>query len=859
MDLRYEAFCFADPLFFDEQRKSAEPANGYSGSLPAPPTGWLDSTVGTWRMLRPEAADLPEQGWKIHVSATMDNARRVLSTVHEHCIREGLAFKHLHGPEVLLARNAKYAPRSASGKLITIYPPDEQVLSDTLSALDDALSGQPGPYILSDLRYGSGPLYVRYGGFAERWTEFEGTRVLAITGPDGALVPDHRGPSFVVPDWVALPDCLAPHLAARKSGDPAAFPYRVTGSLHFSNGGGVYRAVREADQREVVLKEARPHAGLDRDGTDAVARLRREHDVLRRLDGVPGVPAAHDLFPVWEHTFLAMEEVPGTSLGSWLARNYPLTRLDPTEADVADYTERALALLDRVAAVVDGIHARGVMFGDLHALNVLVDDDGSVSLIDFEMAAAGTDAARPALGAPGFRAPDGRTGPAVDRYALAALRLWLFLPVTPLLELCPGRLPVLVDAVERRFPLPAGFGDELRRELLPRGVGPARTELDRPRPDWDAVRDGLAEAIAASATPEREDRLHPGDIEQFRTGGTTFAHGAAGVLHALDVAGRGRFPEHERWLVDAVRRAPVTRPGFLDGAHGTAHVLENFGHHDDADALLDAARPLLAQTRDHGYGGGLAGMALNLLHFAGTRRDREYAERARDLGDRLADALRVAAPPGDVGRAGLVDGWAGPALLFTRLHDDTGDRGWLELADRALLRDLDECTTTDDGTAQVRDGGARTLPYVAVGSAGIALVAEELALRHPAAACLSRQADLLRACTGEFVIHPGLLHGRCGLLAALAAADRRAPDPELKAAVDRHLSALAWHAIPWGERGIAMPGNQLLRLSMDLGTGGAGVLATVAATLDGHGRVLPFFGAAPAWTSPEPGRTAAGR
>jgi hypothetical protein len=35
--------------------------------------------------------------------------------------------------------------------------------------LGELLYGQPGPYILSDLRWGSGPLYVRYGGFAERY------------------------------------------------------------------------------------------------------------------------------------------------------------------------------------------------------------------------------------------------------------------------------------------------------------------------------------------------------------------------------------------------------------------------------------------------------------------------------------------------------------------------------------------------------------------------------------------------------------------------------------------------------------------------------------------------------------------
>ncbi|WP_199429674.1 class III lanthionine synthetase LanKC [Qaidamihabitans albus] len=846
MDLRYEAYCFADPLFFDEQRAPETPESGFAAVLPLPDSGWTEKDLGVWRMLAPVTTVLPGQGWKIHVSAGLDNAERVLCRVHEYCIEQGVAFKHLRTMQILLARNSKYAPREASGKLITIYPAGEDQFTKILADLSVKLEGEPGPYILSDLRYGGGPLYARYGGFLEQWVEVDGARVLAVTKPDGTRVPDRREPTFSVPGWADLPKCLEPHLAARKGGDPAQFPYRVSGSLHFSNGGGVYRATRLADGKELVLKEARPHAGLDRGGVDAVARLHREHDILTRLAGVPGVPEIYDLFAVWEHHFLAMQEVPGIPLGSWLARNYPLTRREVTEQEVAEYTERALALLDSVARLVAGVHERGIVFGDLHPMNILVDDDDTVRLIDFELSFPVTEPGRPALGAPGFRAPADRTGFAIDQHALAALRLWIFLPLNALLELSPAKLSGLVGFVRRRFGLPAGFGVQILRTLAPNGrtAEPVVTELDEPEPDWGMVRKAVAEAILASATPERADRLFPGDIEQFRVGGACFGYGAAGVLHALDVAGAGRYPEHERWLLDAVRREPPTRPGFFDGAHGIAHVLENFGYREEAGSLVDGATNLVGQTRDHSLDGGLAGIGLNLLHFADSRADNGFRADAVRIGDRLADTLDTAAEPGDFARAGLSHGWSGPALLFVRLFERTGDRGWLTLAERAIERDLAECAAADDGSLQVRDGETRTLPYLGVGSAGIALAAGELAAIDPDAACLSRLPSLLQACRGEFVIHPGLFLGRCGLLATLAAADRRRPDRVLADAVALHLSRLAWYAIPYGPGGLAFPGNQLLRLSMDLATGGAGVLLTLASTLDGHGAVLPFLGTA---------------
>jgi hypothetical protein len=49
---------------------------------------------------------------------------------------------------------------------------------------------------------------------------------------------------------------------------------------------------------------------------------------------------------------------------------------------------------------------------------------------------------------------------------------------------------------------------------------------------------------------------------------------------------------------------------------------------------------------------------------------------------------------------------------------------------------------------------------------------------------------------------------------------------------------LGWHAIRY-EGGIAFPGDQLLRLSMDLGTGTAGIMLSLA-----PGAELPFPGPA---------------
>lgn len=847
MDLRYEAYCFADRHFYDVQSHAETSVDDFSRELPELPEGWSQGEKNIWRHLHPEGNVLAKQGWKIHVSATVANAGRVLKTTYDYCVEHRISFKYLRTQSIVLARNSKYAPREASGKLIAIYPADEVELERVLVELSERLEGEDGAYILSDLRFGAGPLYVRYGGFVEQWLEQDGKLVLAIEGPDGELVPDQRKPNFWVPEWVELPPFLVPHLAARNGGDPDEFPYDVVRSLHFSNGGGVYLATRKADGAEVVLKEARPHAGLDRDNVDAVARLDREFQILTRLDGIAGVPQVYDRFTVWEHHFLAMEYMPGRPLGQWLGMHYPLTHNGVGDERIAEYKTRALAVVDKVETTIRALHQRGVVFSDLHSLNVLMDDDDQMSLIDFELSFHMDAPRRPTLGAPGFQAPPDREGYEIDEYPLAALRLWLFLPLNEVLELAPSRLRSHLDFIQRRFGLDDEYCERIAEVLTPRvevPPAPERTSLDQAEPDWRAVGKDIATAILASATPHRTDRLFPGDIEQFEVGGACFAYGAAGVLHALHVSGQGRFPEYEQWLQDSVRRDPPKQPGFFTGAHGIAYVLENFGHHDLATDLVTEYAKTLPGTVDHGLGSGLSGVALNLLHFADVRQDDDFLAQSIDIADRLGRELQFAEPPGPKARAGLLHGWSGPALLFLRLFEHSGDRSWLDLAGQALDRDLAECMVALDGSTQVRDGGYRTLPYVEIGGAGIAMVLNQYARHAPDAESVTRLPDLLRGAAGEFVIHPGLVLGRMGLLATLAQAVRRRPDPVFEQAMRRHLAALAWHAVPYQD-GLAFPGMQLRRLSMDLNTGGAGILLALASVVDGDGSVLPFLGAAP--------------
>jgi len=467
----FEQFMWADPEFYDRPGLVPDGDEWFAAARRDVPAGWTRRERELWIGLQPQDCPVPEQGWKIHISAVASDAAKVCEAAWDYCVARRIPFKFLRSRQAVTVMNGKYADRAASGKLVTIYPLDDRQLAGALTDLSRELGGQAGPYILSDLRYGSGPLYVRYGAFVDLWCPgADGEPTPAIRRPDGELVPDVREPAFTLPDWVTVPEILRAALPADRDADGALeFPYDVEAALHFSNGGGVYRGRDTRTGELVVLLEARPHCGLDRDGTDAVHRLAAQRTALERLAGLPCVPRLLDYRVAWEHQFLVEEYVEGATLLEEIVRRRPLAAAGRSLAPNAEYTAWALHVLKLLETALESVHARGIWFGDLHPANILIRPDGRPVLVDFELASDLADHHRRPLAAPGFQVPPGVTGAAADLYQLNCLRLFMFFPMIIEAHREQARLKRLITTLEQDFPVPGPFGPTLRRELGHRG------------------------------------------------------------------------------------------------------------------------------------------------------------------------------------------------------------------------------------------------------------------------------------------------------------------------------------------------------------------------------------------------------
>jgi hypothetical protein len=117
---------------------------------------------------------------------------------------------------------------------------------------------------------------------------------------------------------------------------------------------------------------------VSEDGSSSFDRLRREADVLTRLAPDPCFPAPFELFEESGQLFLAMEDIEGHTIEQTISSLRERSTL-PTREQVVTWG-------CELAKMLDVIHGKGLIYGDIKASNVLVASDGQLRLLDFELA-----------------------------------------------------------------------------------------------------------------------------------------------------------------------------------------------------------------------------------------------------------------------------------------------------------------------------------------------------------------------------------------------------------------------------------------------------------------------------------------
>jgi tRNA A-37 threonylcarbamoyl transferase component Bud32 len=659
---------------------------------------------GPWTDVALAGLDLPPQGWKIHVSARPVTLLTTVERVLPLLLRTPCRFKFARTTEVMRELNSHHNRPGAVGKAVTVYPLPED-FADLAEKLAAELVGMEGPRVHSDRRVRpDAPVYYRHAPFAASYgCDDNGDFNLVVRDDQGRELPGAADGRYRAPAW--LPDPLTGRRP--EPGGEAAEPgpvllggrYTVPTAITRAATGGIYRGTDRVTGAAVVIKERRAHTGEEPDGSaDARHRLRGEAAVLRRLEDVPGLPRVLDHFRHGADEFLVTTDVGPRDLRADVIGNGTYT-----------VPGRDLGRLARdLLRLVDAVHGRGVLVRDLAPKNVVLAEDGTPSLVDFEISRA--EGERQVHGwSPGYSSPAQERGEAAcaedDLYSLGATLFYAATGIDPPARSTrgvpdDGRARAALALLGESAPPAAGVvpallspDPEERAEAARRLRAGAAHPPPRTEPRYRVTPDRLP-ALVARALEQTRAAAH--DLMAGRTGSpgglpspTNQYRGAAGVGMELlrhDEASRELARSLAYWTAGFLTLRPPP-PGLQNGAAGTALFLATAARELEDPGLAEAVRPLartapeLVEGADHTSG--LAGIGLAQLQLWRLCGDDGRLDLARRCARRLlapspAAELRECPPdPREqdevTSKLGFAHGAAGTAHFLLCLDAATGD------------------------------------------------------------------------------------------------------------------------------------------------------------------------------------------
>lgn len=216
--------------------------------------------------------------------------------------------------------------------------------------------------------------------------------------------------------------------------DEVAFGrYRLLSLIGEGGMGKVYKAQDTVIDRHVAVKVLPTDMGAEPGYRD---RFRREAQIAARLSE-PHIIPIHDTGEIEQQLYLVMPVIDGIDVQALLKRDGPMS------------PERAVHVVEQLAAALDAAHAAGLVHRDVKPSNALVTERDFVYLIDFGIAqdATASKLTRTGMfvGSWPYMAPErfssGRADASADIYALACV----------LHECLTGAQPFPGDSLEQQF------------------------------------------------------------------------------------------------------------------------------------------------------------------------------------------------------------------------------------------------------------------------------------------------------------------------------------------------------------------------------------------------------------------------
>lgn len=810
-----------------------------------PKTSFQESTDSYWHYILFDHK-LPQQGWKIHLTANIKDAQKLLLTVSQYLNNQQVSYKFIDTVDAMLLSNSKYGDRTESGKFITVYPVNTAEFVQLLPALAEITQDfLEGPYILSDQEWQDSHVFYRYGAFKAMKTVIDGAEVYAIIDNKHNLVEDKRLPYYYQPDFIVEPEQLKNNVQHYDQNEfKKLMNYNVDFSLHYSNAGGVYHAVFKG--KEWVLKEGRAFAGLDANGNDGFNRIKHEYKILKQLAEIPTVVDVYESFKAWKHQYLVEEYLQGDTLADFVDSQYPFTA---NKQKKNEYLTKTVKIITALLKAINQIHQKGIAIGDLQPDNIIILDTDKVKLIDFENAQKASAAYNPGLATPGYSDFNAKTFAEADRIALYKIARYLILPTATGFDWAPELEAVQDKNISNEFGKQiVEFLHNLKKQLNLNFNSDSRhpqyyyQNLTVPSTPFslNQLNQNIAEVakgISDNLNYNFKGLIY-GDIPQYSSEISYYsvANGAFGAIMALNrsqTLDQKSKQEINIWLeqqlpnLKKLLAEPTTDIGLFTGLSGIATVLYEQGYTKISYSIMKKIQTNVALklTNDISIYSGLAGVGLAFLCFYGQTKKNIYLQNAIDLGKQVMQIIKHERYT-EKTDSGLITGWLGAALFLWKLSIVTKAKQYKQAALRIYQVVIkNSLQLTSDG-AFIKDNSysyERLIPYVNHGSAGLALLMIEFLQDDPKVFTKKELEILLKILKQNDVFVTFFAGLFDGFLSLLILDNAFAICTNNKVTLKKKYNLLNNYLVAQNG-GVMVPGRFGFKCSLDLTTGSSGLL-----------------------------------
>ena len=318
---------------------------------------------------------IPYQGWKIHISATLDNYQKILDSVTTICLTNDTPFKFINSTEKLFFIFSKKTSQTEIGKFITIYPENDQTFLYLLDVLYQEIKYESGIQILTDQNYKqSEVIFYRYG--LMNASVKNGQRPCLFDN-NGVEYPDLPGAYYSCPKFVTeyFPEKTNTSTILKER-------YDMKSILYQTGAGNIYIAIDITNSKKVIIKEARKYVYATRDIT-SIELLKNETKIIKKLSGSV-TPNYIDDFYLEGNYYLVEEFIEGKTLNT-LKTDFNLL-LKRTSSEITTFHNKLQQIISKLFKSLEYIHDHGVIVDDISCSNIILTPENKVYFIDFETA-----------------------------------------------------------------------------------------------------------------------------------------------------------------------------------------------------------------------------------------------------------------------------------------------------------------------------------------------------------------------------------------------------------------------------------------------------------------------------------------